>query len=137
MSAMASFAYFKKFDEVNKLSKFINHKNSYINYDDLLLYFIYDNKLLQSSNKLSNKESKKFVDLIENIYPLIEDKNSFIKFIYSLQDKHSLTKKEKKKCLNLLFKNDFDEISSIDVFAFNNYFLFNCSLLQKFTELTF
>jgi len=53
-----NFAYFKYFNETNKVSRYIRNENNYINYDDLFLDLIYE---------------EEDINLAEVIFPIIEN----------------------------------------------------------------
>jgi len=101
------FCYFKCFNEANKLNKEIKDENNYINYDDLILDYIY-------------KNSTPSLNLAEIIFPLVEDKTLLTKFIYIL---YSCPVNIEIRWINLILKNGFSETSQIDISAYNETLL--------------
>jgi len=93
---------------MNKLNSFIRDANNYINYNDLILDYIY---------------KKRNLKLAENIFPLVEDKTLLTRFIQIL----NLCKiEEETEWIKVIFENGFSEanemceISQIDMSAFDN-----------------
>jgi len=105
------FSYFKCFNEADKLNSFIRDENNWINYDDLLLDYIYE---------------KRDLNLAEIIFPLVEDKILLTKFINILNKYYF---KKRTRWINVIFNNGFNEIngSQIDTSAFEETLLINCS----------
>ena len=81
-----NYCYFKYFNEVNKLNNYIKEENNFINYDDLILDFIYENTDLK---------------LAEIIFPLVEDKSLLTRFIYLLD----FYKPKETKWINVIVNN--------------------------------
>jgi len=98
---MSYFAYFKFFNEANKLNE-----NDYINYDDSLLIFIYKNR---------------DIDLAEIIFPLVENKSLINKLIDIIDicssDEITL------RWINVIFNNGFNQKSEIDISSYDNLLL--------------
>jgi len=55
--------YFKYFNEVNKLDKYIKYENGQINYEDLILDFIYEKRDLKLENIMRPSVSRREASL--------------------------------------------------------------------------
>jgi len=97
-------SYFKYFDEMNKLNNYIRNENNWINYNDLILDFIYEKRDLKLANI---------------IFPLVENKKLLTRFIEIL----NLFENKKIEWIKIIFDNGFSETSEIDIFAFDNALL--------------
>jgi len=101
-------SYFKYFNEINKLKSFNGDENkvlNYINYDDLLLDYIYE---------------KEDLNLANVIFPLVEDKTLLRRFIQFL---NFCKVEEEKEWIKVIFENRFNQSNQIDIFAFDNTLL--------------
>ena len=112
-----SFEYFKCFNQVNKLSKEINNDLNYINYEDSILDYIYDNF---------------DIELAKIFFPLVEDKKLLNKFI---ERRFSSI-----EWIYIIYKNGFNEHSEIDISLFEGDLISelilcgNINLIEKLIE---
>jgi len=101
-----TFSYFKYTNEANKLSKTINEELNYINYDDILLDYIYENRNFE---------------LAKIIFPLVEDKCVLKRFI--LFSKH-------KRWINFATESYLTETTDINEYMSDDLlkWIFNFSI---------
>ena len=95
-----NYCYFKYFNEVNKVSKYIKDENNYVNYDNLLLDLIYKEEDLK---------------LAKVIFPLVEDKSLIIKFLdeFGYDDFYYNNDLKEFEWIKLIFNNGFNNINEI------------------------
>jgi len=94
---METLIYFKNNFEINKLNKYINDELNYINYEDYILDFIYE---------------EYNIDITEIIFPLVKNKTLLTRFTNLI----SYSKYEEERWLNVIFNNGFSKTSQIDIY---------------------
>jgi len=122
---MNYFSYFKCFNEVNKLNKEIKDNLNFINYEDLILDYIYEEQRFI----YIGINSMRCLNLASVIFPLVENKKLISNFICNL-DIHQI-KSIQIKWLNLIF--NYGDISNTDIPFFKERLLLyscKCGLIE-------